>query len=1380
MFRRVIVILSLAWSFSVWAESPASLVSIDVDAGDPVSLCPGETLILADLGASISGDVSDGLWFTYGDGIFLPSGTDNGIFSTTTQYQPGPQDIANGGFTLVLVSDDPDGTGPMVEVSDEVVLTFNAAPPLACNNSINVSLSENCEQAVDITMLLANPIQPYDDYTITVYDQNGNPIPGNILTAEQINQEITFVVGHKCTTNTCMGEIIASDYIPPFMTCTDLTIDCDQETIPDSTGFPYPFYAQSTPIGQDSFSIQEWDACGDVILWYSDDFEAQSCQTGSYLGIIHRLWTATDENGNQSTCNQNIHISPMSLDDITMPQNYDGITLPPLSCGGDWVPLSNGYPSPETTGNPAQGSCSNIESTFTDIYFELCGAGFKIWRQWVVIDWCTSETIDFNQIIMVSDSLPPLFECPDTIVLNTQGYFCLSEPYTIIDPAQVDDCSDVDFSYMLATTSGIDITANHIFQNTLSDIPAGEYVLKTIGTDACGNKNECLSTLIVEDDSPPFAICDGYTQVSLNNYGYGDLYAFSLDDGSFDNCGDITMEVAKMTDQCNWGLAFGSKVRFCCEETGDSIQVAFRVTDNMGLSNTCMVTVYVDDKLPPGITCPTDITIDCQTGYNPEMLDVFGTMIQGDDNPQSIIINGEVLGQGGYYQDNCEASLTNQTTIDISCGAGTIQRSFTATDSSGLSASCEQTITIINNNPFTESDITWPQNYNANGCDTLQASPDITGMPIYDDFSVCAMVATTYEDQIFYLAGEACVKILRHWTVIDWCQYDNQNTDALWTYDQVIKLNNSVAPQFENCQDLQLCNQSSNCTAQTYTLEITATDDCTEEQYLQYTWAIDLGNDDIFDGTGNGNMAQIEIPIGTHSMTWTVTDGCGNVASCTQNIEVKDCKNPTPYCQTAITTVVMPSSGSITIWAADYNLGSYDNCTATEDLSISFSQDTSDISRTLTCDDLVNGIAGEIPLEIWVTDQTGNQEKCDVSIILQDNNNVCEDQQSNATIAGKISMENGKTISGIQVMYNCAIETYSDTMMTMDNGIFEVHDIPGNLNYTLRPSYASTPNAGVSTLDIVLTQRHILELAPFDNPYDIIAADVTSDKRISGGDLVIMRKMVLGIIDKWPKDLPNWKFVDSAYEFPEPDYPFDFPDSIIIQNLTDSTYVSFISIKMGDVNESFKPNPFKPNHPTPSPRNEEKITLLVHSGLSLGQTKKSITIEEPVLDGIQMSIALPDDGIFSSDILTQNDYRIDGNLVKISWTNPYRDIIDGPFFEIISSHDFDLNLTDDLTAEGYVDLEAMPIELVDTTPPSRPDHRLIHGKNPFDERLSLHIPDNGHLDIFDLSGKTILSQEVNQGIMEINTSTFASGKVFILKWTGKNARIITEKAIKVP
>jgi hypothetical protein len=55
---------------------------------------------------------------------------------------------------------------------------------------------------------------------------------------------------------------------------------------------------------------------------------------------------------------------------------------------------------------------------------------------------------------------------------------------------------------------------------------------------------------------------------------------------------------------------------------------------------------------------------------------------------------------------------------------------------------------------------------------------------------------------------------------------------------------------------------------------------------------------------------------------------------------------------------------------------------------------------------------------------------------------------------------------------------------------------------------------GVSTLDLVLIQRHILDIAPFTSAYKGIAADMNATESVTGSDVVELRKLVLGVTDE--------------------------------------------------------------------------------------------------------------------------------------------------------------------------------------------------------------------------------------------------------------------------
>ncbi|MBK7466350.1 MAG: hypothetical protein IPJ43_05760, partial [Saprospiraceae bacterium] len=109
----------------------------------------------------------------------------------------------------------------------------------------------------------------------------------------------------------------------------------------------------------------------------------------------------------------------------------------------------------------------------------------------------------------------------------------------------------------------------------------------------------CRFDVHVKDNTPPVAICDRETAVSLDRFGQAWVPAHVFDDGSYDDCHIKSFKVRRMDNgtPCNYSSAtFQDSVGFCCEDAGKIITVIFQATDFEGNSNTCMVQVEVQDK----------------------------------------------------------------------------------------------------------------------------------------------------------------------------------------------------------------------------------------------------------------------------------------------------------------------------------------------------------------------------------------------------------------------------------------------------------------------------------------------------------------------------------------------------------------------------------------------------------------------------------------------------------------------------------------------------------------------------------------------------------------------------------------------------------------
>ena len=107
---------------------------------------------------------------------------------------------------------------------------------------------------------------------------------------------------------------------------------------------------------------------------------------------------------------------------------------------------------------------------------------------------------------------------------------------------------------------------------------------------------------------------------------------------------------------------------------------------------------------------------------------------------------------------------------------------------------------------------------------------------------------------------------------------------------------------------------------------------------------------------------------------------------------------------------------------------------------------------------------------------------------------------------------------------------------------------------------------GITTLDMVLILKHILNIQAFDSPYQFIAADVNKSNSISAADLVAIRKVILGTANTFPNNNGSWRFIDANYNFLD-DNPLDeaFPETLTI-NLSKDTDFNFVGVKVGDVN----------------------------------------------------------------------------------------------------------------------------------------------------------------------------------------------------------------------
>ena len=312
--------------------------------------------------------------------------------------------------------------------------------------------------------------------------------------------------------------------------------------------------------------------------------------------------------------------------------------------------------------------------------------------------------------------------------------------------------------------------------------------------------------------------------------------------------------------------------------------------------NSCWGSILIEDKLPPQLHCPPDITIQCT-------------------DPTDTLYTGNVL------VDDCSSYSVNTTDYleNFGCNNPTaiLTRTFFAVDEHGNNTNCAQTIYI--EKPLTSS-VQFPPNRdgisgaalpceNPNTDPTNTGFPSINGSPIING-GLCNMAVTYNDNQIPICEGT--YKILRAWTVADWC------TGLVVSHTQVIKVEDDKGPDLVCPPDLTVGTTSSlYCTASVILPGIQVTDNCSNTFTYQLITPGGILN-------SNGGIIH-NISPGIYPVTYTVFDACGNPSSCQINLTVVDNTSPAVICD-EFTVVTLQPSGFVTVFAHTFDDGTYDNC----------------------------------------------------------------------------------------------------------------------------------------------------------------------------------------------------------------------------------------------------------------------------------------------------------------------------------------------------------------------------------------------------------------------------------------------------------------------
>ena len=168
----------------------------------------------------------------------------------------------------------------------------------------------------------------------------------------------------------------------------------------------------------------------------------------------------------------------------------------------------------------------------------------------------------------------------------------------------------------------------------------------------------------IRPDTPPVAVCQSAT-LYLGPNGQAVLKPYYIDGGCHDPDGSsISLSI--------------NRSQFSCTHVGTVQTVTLTAKDGGGQTDTCEASVNVVDNTPPQITCPADVTIECDESTDPSN-------------------TGAAMAT-----DNCSTPTPEYSDVeylDGCSGTGQIERMWVATDDYDNSSSCMQVITVVDTTP---------------------------------------------------------------------------------------------------------------------------------------------------------------------------------------------------------------------------------------------------------------------------------------------------------------------------------------------------------------------------------------------------------------------------------------------------------------------------------------------------------------------------------------------------------------------------------------------------------------------------------------------------------------------------------------------------------
>ncbi|MBX7052849.1 MAG: HYR domain-containing protein [Flavobacteriales bacterium] len=765
--------------------------------------------------------------------------------------------------------------------SMDITITDDEQPVITCPLDITADNDSSlCEAFITVPAITAADncavASMVNDYNNTADASDIYPVGTTTIT-----WTVTDIHGNV---STCAQTIVVNDPELPIITCpTDITQTAD-------AGVCEAFVSVSAPAVADNCSVAS------VV----NDYNNTSDATDVYpVGTTTITWTVTDIHGNTANCSMLITVTDNEQPVITCPadinQTADAgvcealVNVPALAnsdnCG--IASIVNDYNNTDNASGTYPVGTTVVNWTVTDIHGNV-------------------STCAMN--ITITDDEQPVITCPADIVVANDTILC-----------------DVNITVPSITVQDNCAIASIINDHNGTADASGTYLVGTTSviwtvTDIHGNVSTCTQTITVNDDEAPAIACPSDTTHTADAGLCSAALSIPLPVVS-DNCTIATIvndynNSADATDIYPVGTT----------------NVVWTVTDIHGNTSSCTQVVIITDDEVPSIVCPADITQTADAGVCEAQVNV-DTPTVSDNCAVASVVND--------YNGTSDAS-------DI-YPVGITPVTFTVTDIHGNTSVCTMNIVVTDNEAPV---VTCPTNINQTADPAVCQANVIVPAPAVADNCAIASIINDYNNTSdasdIYPVGT---------TTVTFTVTDIHGNSSVCSMD--ITITDDEQPVITCPLDITADNDSSLCEAFITVPAITAADNCAVASMVNdYNNTADAS--DIY-------------PVGTTTITWTVTDIHGNVSTCAQTIVVNDPELPIITCPTDITQTA--DAGVCEAFVSVSAPAVADNC--------SVASVVNDYNNTSDATDVYP--VGTTTITWTVTDIHGNTANCSMLITVTDN-----------------------------------------------------------------------------------------------------------------------------------------------------------------------------------------------------------------------------------------------------------------------------------------------------------------------------------------------------------------------------------------------------------